>query len=289
MSEIRKAFTSRFGEEGVILEIDFSQLEIFGLAYLSGDRVLKDDLISGKDLHGISATMLFGPQYTPEQRKIAKSLSFQLQYGAGATSMAASNGIDVKVAKKFIDNYYSRYKGVKAFHDDLLSEVESLRCSRGDRTTKKRLPAGRATWVSKTGRRYTFVEQDAPDWMAEAKFGRPAKHTSFSPTQIKNYPVQGFATGDIVPMVVGKLFRELRASQYSEKVKLINTVHDSVVFDCADETVAVVWANMAMLIMESAPEMLKELFPECADFDLPLNVEVDMGKDWYTMETLDKR
>lgn len=289
MSDIRKHFTSRF-EEGAILELDFSQLEIFALAYLSGDKNLKADLLSGQDLHGISATMLFGPQYTKEQRKIAKQLSFQLQYGAGAKSMAARNGIPVPVAQKFIDNYYGRYSGVKKFHDKLLSEVEKGRATNGMTRTPKGLPAGISTIKSKTGRMYTFTEQDAPDWMREAKWGRAAKSTSFSPTQIKNYPVQGFATGDIVPMVIGKLFRELRSDRnFDGKVLLINTVHDSVVFDCCNEMHAIVWANKAMLIMQSAPEMLKELFPECADFDLPLNVEVEMGENWHDMIVLDKR
>ena len=288
MSEIRKAFTSRY-DDGVILELDFSQLEIYALAYLSGDQVLMDDLTSGKDLHGISAEMLFGKHYTKEQRKIAKQLSFQLQYGAGAKSMAASNGITVELAKKFIENYYNRYKGVKEFHDKLLSEVESLRKNVGDRTSKKGIPAGRAEWVSKTGRIYTFVEQDAPDWMSNPTTSyKLPRYATFSPTQIKNYPVQGFATGDVVPLVVGKLFRELKASRYRIYVKIIQTVHDSVVFDCVNEEKAKQWAMIAKDIMEDAPRFMAELFPQCVDFaKVPLKVGVEMGKDWYDMHPLD--
>ena len=285
MSEIRKAFTSRFAG-GRILEIDFSQLEIFALAYLANDKQLKADLLSGKDLHGISATALFGAGYTDKQRKIAKQLSFQLQYGAGAKSMAETNGITIKVAKQFIENYYERYTGVQKYHERLIKLVAENRTPSPERTPKGK-PAGTAILSSQTGRRYKFTEQDAPDFMSNPKWGK-AVDVSFSPTQIKNYPVQGFATGDIVPLVLGKLYRFLKNSSFTLDVLMINTVHDSVVFDCSNETTAHMWYVEAKRIMEEAPKYLRELFPECADFDLPLKVEGEIGEDWYEMEVITK-
>jgi DNA polymerase I-like protein with 3'-5' exonuclease and polymerase domains len=276
MSEIRKYYASRFAG-GKLLEIDFSQLEIFVLAYLSGDPWLRQDLLSGADLHGISAAALFGGGWTKQQRKIAKQLSFQLQYGAGAKSMATTNGVPYSTAKKFIDNYYDRYPMIKEYQDNLIEVVNKLRKPTSRRSAKGN-PVGKAKFTSLTGRIYTFIENDAPDFLAS--------ETSFSPTQIKNFQVQGFATGDIVPLVLGKLHRGLiDFVGDSEQVLLINTVHDSVMFDCISETVARSWAKNAVRIMENAPLYLDEAFG--IDFDLPLRVEVEMGDNWAEMKPLD--
>lgn len=285
MSDIRKAFVSRY-PKGVMLELDFSQLEVYGLAYLSQDKVLLDDLATGKDLHAISAEMLFGKNFTDAQRKIAKMLSFQLQYGSGAKNMAETNGIPLATAKQFIENYYRRYHGVQLYHEVMISGVKMSRETSRKRTLTGK-PAGVSTYVSCTGRRYTFTEKDAPDFLRNPKFGAAPVDTSFSPTQIKNYPVQGFATGDIVPLVVGKVYRALKANTYyDEQLKLVNTVHDSIVFDCADQTIAMQWAREAKAIMEDAPRFLREMFPGCADFDLDLRVEAEVGQDWHTMVKL---
>lgn len=279
MSDIKKCFISRF-PDGVLLEIDYSQLEIYVLAYLSNDPQLKLDLLSGVDLHGISAERLFGKGYTDAQRRIAKSLSFQLQYGAGYKSMAEQNDISETLAKKFIKLYYERYPMVKQFQDEVASIVRSTRITDPDLRTKTGIPAGMGFYKAETGRFYVFTEKDSPDWMTRA--------TSFSPTEMKNYPVQGFATGDIVPMILGKLHRGLsnwHGGKEPPIVVMINTVHDSVLFDCSSESIAKIWYQDAKVIMESAPRYLKEHFN--INFDLPLKVDAKVGKNWGEMEKLD--
>ena len=144
--------------------------------------------------------------------------------------------------------------------------------------TAKGNPAGVSKMVTETGRIYTFVESDAPDFLKAA--------TSFSPTKTKNYPVQGFATGDIVPMVLGKIYRHLKSHPASDdNILMINTIHDSLMFDCRTEGHAVTWARQCKEIMEDAPQMLKDIFG--IDFDLPLRAGVDIGENWYDMEVLD--
>lgn len=283
MSEIRKVFTSRF-EEGLLVELDFSQLEIYALADLSGDKTLQADLLSGADLHAISAEMLFGKGFTPEQRKIAKQLSFQLQYGAGAKSMSERNKISLEMAKSFIQNYYDRYTGVKKYHDNLLSWVKKGRYPSVRRTATGN-PAGKSKLLSPSKRIYVFVEEDTP-WAKLPKIanGIHQEVTGFSPTKVKNYPVQGYATGDIVPMVLGKLYRELasKPESYRDTVLMVNTTHDSVLFDCCSVRVAATWAKRAREIMESAPLMLKDIFG-IDFFTEKLPVGVTVGKDWYYM------
>ena len=92
---IKDCFISRWGSDGYLMEVDFSQLEVVALAILSGDPVLKDDLLSGRDMHRMRAAELFGipeASVTDGQRQLCKQLSFQLQYGAGYKSMAEKNG-----------------------------------------------------------------------------------------------------------------------------------------------------------------------------------------------------
>lgn len=287
MSEIRKYITSRHSD-GVLLEIDYSQLEIFVLAHLSQCSALKSDLLSGVDIHAKSARRLFGFGFTKKQRKIAKQLSFQLQYGAGYKSMALSNAIPEAQAKKFIDNYYSMYPGVAEYHASMKDAVEMNKVPSGQRS-KKGYPVAKSLYKSETGRIYTFVESDAPEWMANPKFpGATPVHTTFSPTKIKNYQNQGYATGDIVPLVLGNLWRELNLfnSAYNlDVVRIVNTVHDSVLFDCYNEKYALMWAKRAKKVMESAPDMLANQLG--VDFTMPLYVEAAAGWDWYTMRVLD--
>lgn len=289
MSNIRKYMVSRW-PNGRILEIDYSQLEVFVLAHLSGDTQLQIDLLSGADLHCISAERLFGSGYTPAQRKIAKRLSFQLQYGSGYKAMAASNNIPEELAKKFITNYFDRYPDVKRYQDMLSSRARLERRMIGNKRTIKGYPAGTWKYVSETNRIYTFVETDAPDWMAHPKFGSALSiHTSFSPTKVKNYPNQGMATGDIVPMMMGVLHRELiawnkKCFNDEKKVLFVNTVHDSFVFDCKDEPYAIAWWARASDILRQTPKYCKDILG--FEFNMPLNCDAEIGKNWYDMKNV---
>lgn len=289
MSMIRKYMRSRF-HYGKILEIDFSQLEIYVLAHLSGDPTLKSHLRTGKDLHAISAEALFGPNYTPKMRKVAKQLSFQLQYGAGYKSMAQSNNITEQLAKNFIDDYYARYPKIKAYHDALYETIVSNRVSDGSERTKLGVPAGKSKVQSETGRIYTYVEQDAPEWMRTPKFpGATPVYATFSPTKVKNYQNQGMATGDIVPVIMGKLFRRLNEFNsmhpHYRPVRFINTVHDSFVFDCMNEDpVMREWARIALSIMEDSKNILKQELN--IDFTMDLKAEAEYGDNWLDMEEL---
>jgi DNA polymerase I-like protein with 3'-5' exonuclease and polymerase domains len=286
MSEIRRYMISRF-PDGRILELDYSQLEVFVLAHLSGDSALKRDLIAGVDIHAKSAARLFGTGFSKAQRKIAKQLSFQLQYGAGYKSMALDNAITESKAKEFIENYYTMYPGVAKYHNDMYIEVSNNRKSTQQRSAKG-YPIGVSKVQSETGRIYTYSEQDAPDWMANPKFpGMKPVHVSFSPTKIKNYQNQGYATGDIVPIVLGRVWRCLNDynKQFTEpEVLIINTVHDSIVFDCASEHVATNWARIAASVMGRAPSILKEVLD--VDFSMPLKAEAEIGRNWLEMKEL---
>src|SRR5688572_2534432 len=180
MSDIKACFVSRW-EEGVLLESDFSQLEVVGLAALSRDGNLIADLLSGRDMHTYFTAKrlkIDESEVTPKERKITKRLTFQLQYGSGPANMARKIGIPVEEAKAFIEEYYGRYSEVKQWQELVMAEVETSR-EDTDRLTPGGLPQGKGTWLSPTGRIYTFYEQDPLEWM------RDQSRATFSPTQMK--------------------------------------------------------------------------------------------------------
>lgn len=275
MSDIKQCFVSRF-PEGRLVEVDFSQLEVIGLALLSNDPVLKSDILSGMDMHRLRAAELFNVhewEVTKEQRTLAKRLSFQLQYGAGAKSMAAKNGIDKGLAQAFIDNYYARYTRVKEWQNEVADTVWHSR-QVSERKTKLGYPAGSGKYVSVTGREYVFFEYDGPTWMKDPV-------PSFSPTEMKNYPIQGFATADIMALFRMLVFRRIFQDGSNHAVKMINTVHDSVMFDCENELWADYICSVCSNIAESLPEEIEKRWKIVVD--LPLKLSSKIGPTWASL------
>jgi DNA polymerase I-like protein with 3'-5' exonuclease and polymerase domains len=265
------------------MEADFSMLEIIVLAHLTQDETLIADIMSGKDLHTIRAAELFKKRevdVTKAERKLAKGFSFQLQYGSGAKKMAEQWGVDITLAQQFIRNYYKRYPKVKEWQDQNIKHVEDHGYAIPEKSYKG-YPIRESKLRSETGRVYTFKEEDAPEYLVRK--GR--RYTSFKPTEIKNYPVQGLATGDIVPMVLGKLHRQLISKGLIGKAKLINTVHDSIVLDVHKEVVYTI-SRLVKRVMEAAPIEYEKIFG--VPFTLPLRVEVSWGDNWMEQtETLE--
>jgi hypothetical protein len=284
MSRIKQCFTSRWADGG-LLEVDFSQLEVVGVALLSDDEVLKDDIRSGRDMHRVRAAQLFGcteAAVSKQQRQVAKAFSFQLQYGAGAKSMAAKNGVSLEVAQKFIDQYYGRYSRLKEWQDENMEEVAGSRVATATRTHLGE-PRGKGVLYSPTGRMYSFHEEDAPEFLRTRTWGKKVL-VSFSPTQIKNYPSQGFATGDVMALFRAKLFRKGLSS--GGHILPIMTIHDSVMFDCY----SVEAIGEAMTQCEDAandlPKQIESLWGiRC---DLPFKVEGKWGHSWDTLAPFKK-
>ena len=145
---------------------------------------------------------------------------------------------------------------------------ESMR----DRVLLHRTPGTNGYGVSKTqsptGRVYTYYEEDS----------NYTPHPTFRPTQYKNYPIQGFAA-DIVLMMLGKLLFILKKELPT--IKMINTIHDSILFDCSPD------------ILHIACKRIKKVLDNTAWYventwgivvDVPLEVDIKVGKTWGTME-----
>jgi len=126
--------------------------------------------------------------------------------------------------------------------------------------------------ASPTGRHYIFKK-----YPNEYKGG-----LTFSPTELKNWPIQGFATGDVVPMMVGLLLNQLEKENLTE-AKLVMTVHDSVVLDVPKNLLYTV-ASVAKKTLESAPQYLKSVFN--IDFPCRLSVGVESVINWQDKKEL---
>lgn len=280
MSRIKECFISRW-EGGSLIQFDYSQLEVICLAFLSGCTVLRDDLLSGIDMHCMSASFMLGKTYNSVKvaydagedwailaRHKGKPLGFLVQYGGAAGLMHKQTGVPLKDCKRFIKEYYDRYVGVAKWQLQVAEDVRKNRKASthmvGD------IQAGSSKISSITRRIYTFVEQIAPAWVNGA--------TSFSPTQMKNFLIQGFATGDVVPMMLGRLNRYLKEYWDNQRVLIVNTTHDSVMLDVHPDVDTVNLVTNVIELLELAPAVLKDIFD--IDFDMPLKVTAEWGGSW---------
>lgn len=272
--DVKRAFISRWGKDGCILELDYSQLEMVWLAGLSGDCTLISDINDGRDMHTELFKDEYGREPTKDERKLFKRRSFALVYGAGATGIAEQAKITLTEAKEFIKTFYTRYSGVKRRHDELKTRAND----EGVTFYKEKETGPHKSWqlVMPWGRRYNFVTYHNT-W---------SPTPTFSPTELKNYPVQGSATGDMVPMMLGILQRRLEEAGHWERqdALLINTVHDSVLLDVKKEVLYDV-ARLCKETLEDAPRYLKQHLG--IDFPCKLSVSVEAGPNWQDIEPLE--
>lgn len=261
--EVSKVFRSRW-DGGRIVEVDWSQLEVVGLAVRCRDKTLIDDIITGKDIHTELFRSMNGRTPTVAERKAFKPRTFALIYGAAAKTIAQQSGCKLSEARAFMKTFYTRYPGVKEFHDSMKDEVTRLRVPGMRLAGSATTPPGVAKWQCPiSGRRYTFVEYP------EGGFPSPA---------VKNYPVQGLSTGDWHQFVTGELAMALWGSDIADKALLVMTVHDSLVFDCRDEDTVI---RLNELLTRTLPVMYKKWEEHFGtDWILQPGFEVKVGEDW---------
>lgn len=237
---IRKVFVSRF-DGGNVSEVDFSQLEFRAAVHLARCTKGKEDILDGIDVHNQTATIITEAGQ-PIGRQDAKSRTFKPLYG-GVTGTEAERSYFRKFLKEI-------YQGINKWHTKLQDEA---------------LITGLIT--IETGRQYDF------HGVERAWHGGATRYT-----QIVNYPVQGFATADIVPLAIIRLAKEMKAR--SLKSVLVLTVHDSIMVDThPDEQEAVL--ELLQKVGKYAEEELVSRYN--IEMFVPLTVEVKYGKNAMEM------
>ena len=265
---IKQIFTSRF-KDGVIVEVDFNQLEVVALAHVTRDEQLIADISGGVDIHSALYEGLFGRKPTKEERKPFKARTFQLIYGAGAKAISKQAGCPLEEAKRFIEVFYERYPRVAAWHKTFAEFVDSTASYGADEHGLKN-KFRTCNFHSETGRIFTFNE-----YFNESKWSD--RMYTFSPTELKNYPVQGLATGDIVPMMLGVIFKKFFNNQ---NIKMVNTIHDSIMFDVKQEAAADFILDIQE-VLKNTHIYFEETFKK--PLALKLNAGASYGTNWYQM------
>jgi hypothetical protein len=249
---------------GRLYDIDFSQLEMVCAATLSGDAQMRTDLRNGFDLHYLSGKEVFGwkseSDMTKETRRIVKGVNFGLLYGGGAKGISENTGADIKVVKELITSFYQRYPQVQKWQEEVLETVKDDAWTEG--VDDKGVSYRASTYDIPDqygGRTFYFQESLSPAWMKD-KY-------SFKPTETKNYPIQGFAGGDIVMTALAILYDLIEPLGAVFRM----TVHDSILID---------WFEGKEGELERYMDEVCKIVREIYNIQVPLNFEIQEATYW---------
>ncbi len=239
--EFRKYFIPK-SKDYVIIDADYSQIELRILAHISDDETMKNAFLSGEDIHTRTAATVFGvapESVTSEQRKRAKAVNFGILYGMGEYSLSEDLGISRAQAKQYIESYLAGFPKVSNY----LDEIKQTAHKEGGVTTL-------------FGRRRKISEL--------ASQNKNLQH--FGERVAMNSPIQGTAA-DIIKIAMVRTADELRARGID--AKLILQVHDELLVeahrDVADEAFAV----------------LVECMEQSTKLTVPLDVDAHVGENWF--------
>ena len=238
--EIRRFFTADTGR--VLVDADYSQIELRVLAEISGDEEMLSAFRNGDDIHAITASQVFNMplhMVTPLMRSRAKAVNFGIVYGIGAFSLAKDIGVTRREADSYIKGYLHHYSGI-------------------DRYMKQVVEKAREDGFAQTlfHRRRYLPELTAANKMLQA----------FGERVARNMPVQGTAA-DIIKIAMVKVSE--RMSTRTESAKLIMQVHDELIVECDEAE------------KEKVCTLLKEEMENACKMRVKLLAEVHSGKTWY--------
>ena len=238
--ELRKLFIASKGN--VLVDADYSQIELRLLAHFSGCKELIEAYCEGKDIHTITASQVFGvpiEEVDAATRRNAKAVNFGIIYGISAFGLGKDLGISTKKAQEYIDKYFLEYSSVKEYMN---ANVETAK-ERGFVTTL-------------LGRRRVMNELKSSNYMVRM-FGERAA---------MNMPLQG-SSADIIKIAMINVAKKLKEGNF--KAKLALQIHDELIIDCPENEADEV-SNLLQKEMENAVNLA-----------VPLTVEVGIGKSWY--------
>lgn len=238
--EMRKFFTAREG--WVLVDADYSQIELRVLADISGDKNMIDAFKNNQDIHAITASQVFNMPLdfvTGEMRSRAKAVNFGIVYGIGAYSLAKDIGVTNKEAKNYIESYLKHYSGIDKYMHDVVEKAKDT---------------GYVETVF--GRRRYLPELSTSNGMTRA----------FGERVARNAPIQGTAA-DIIKIAMIKV--DKRLTEENLEARLVLQVHDELIVECPSHESM----RVAMILQE---EMEKAV-----SLSVPLVADSAVGKTWY--------
>ncbi len=237
--EIRKMFVAPRGS--VLVDADYSQIELRLLADISGDETMRQAFRSGEDIHRVTASQVFGippEEVTSLQRSRAKAVNFGIVYGISAFSLAQDIGVWPSEAKTYIDAYLSKYHGVRDYMERTIAQAKEK---------------GYAETLY--GRRRPLPELRSSNFNTR----------SFGERVARNMPIQGTAA-DIIKIAMVNVHRRLR--EEGLRARLILQVHDELIAECPEDEA------------ERVREILTREMEGAAHLSVPLTADAGMGQSW---------
>ncbi len=237
---IRKVFVPKEGF--VLMDADYSQIELRVLASMSGDQQLIEAYQQDADIHRITASKVFHvPQdeVTSLQRRNAKAVNFGIVYGISSFGLSQDLSISKKEAAEYIEKYFETYPGIKAFLDECVQSAREKGYS-----------------VTMLGRRRPVPELSSDNFMQR----------SFGERVAMNAPIQGTAA-DIIKIAMVRVDERLRKEGF--RSRLILQVHDELLVETAMEEI------------EQVREILSAEMRQAAKLSVELEIDLSYGDNWY--------
>ena len=239
-AEIRKMFIPKEG--CVLVDADYSQIELRVLAHIAGDETMQKAFRDGMDIHTVTASQAFGvepEQVTALQRRHAKAVNFGIVYGISEFSLSEDIGVSRYEAKAYIDNYLANYRGVRTY-------------------MKKVVEDAREKGYTETmfGRRRYIPELKSSNFNIRSGAERMTLNT----------PIQGTAA-DLIKLAMIRVDKALHEN--FPEAKLLLQVHDELIVECPER------------IAEQVAQLVSREMENVAQLSVPLTAEAKTGKSWY--------
>ncbi|WP_295749377.1 DNA polymerase I [uncultured Oscillibacter sp.] len=238
-SEFRRMFTA--AEGCVLVDADYSQIELRILAHIAGDEAMRAAFLAGGDFHAETAAKVFHvdrEHVTHEMRRRAKAVNFGIVYGISAFSLSQDLGVTVAEAKAYMEAYFATFPGVRQYMDEVVRRARE------------------------TG----FVEtlfhrrRDLPELASSKK-----NMQSFGERVALNMPIQGTAA-DVMKLAMAAVWKRLRAEQ--PEARLVLQVHDELIVECPEPKA------------EAVARLLEEEMENVVRLSVPLTAEAHWGRNW---------
>ena len=238
-SRLRAYFVARPG--WVLVDADYSQIELRILAHITGDEHMQEAFRSGADIHRSTAAKIYGlplEAITPRLRSSAKAINFGIMYGKGAFSLSKDIGVTVKEADAFLRQYLDTFPKVSGYMEKTIADAKAN------------------GYVSTLfGRRRALPELSSSNFNVRSSGERMARNT----------PIQGTAA-DVIKLAMVRVWRRLRDEGMESR--LILTVHDELIVEAPEQEA------------DKAARILKEEMEGCVHYAVPLETEVGRGRNW---------
>ena len=238
-SEIRRLFIA--GDGNVLVDADYSQIELRLLVHMAGDEAMQQAVLSGADFHTVTVAKVFHvpeSEVTHQMRSRAKAVNFGIVYGMSAFSLSQDIHVTVAEAKDYMERYFATYPGVKQYMTDIVEKAKEQGYVETLYHRRRALPELKSS---------NFIQR------------------SFGERVALNMPIQGTAA-DIMKLAMLRVYDRLRRENL--QARLIMQVHDELIVECPEAE------------QEAVEKLLRQEMEQVTALAVPLTAEAHSGKNW---------